>query len=171
MSENILNGTLRRGLKSGENKRIREITEGTGFFYPDEVDIAEELALIALDMKEKSEYKFLVYEKNGEIIGYSCYGYTACTRTSYDLYWIVVDSSYRGKGVGKILFRETEKIVKELGGRQLYIETSSRELYYPTRRFYINCGCEQVGAFKDFYDIGDDKIVYMINVSEDKNII
>jgi Acetyltransferases len=152
---------LRKGLKPGENKRIREITERVGFFYPYEVDVAEELALICLSEKDKSEYLFLSYEYEGKIVAYTCYGPTACTVSSYDLYWIVTDVSLRGKGIGQALMDETEKIIKAAGGRRVYAETSSRELYTPTRKFYEKCGYKIEGIFKDFYAEGDDKVVYV----------
>lgn len=162
---NIKDGTFRLELKSGEDKTIREITESTKFFYPDEVDVAEELALINLDRGVKSEYKFLVYEIDNEIAGYTCYGHTACTKSSFDLYWIVTDNKYRGKGIGKKLFKETEKLVRDLGGKKIYIETSSRELYFPTTQFYLSCGCKEEAIIKDFYDTGDHKIIFVKDVN------
>lgn len=160
----INDGAFRQNLKPNDNKEIREITKETGFFYPDEVDIAEELALINLEKGEKSEYKFLVYEKDDKIIAYTCYGHIACTKNSFDLFWIVTDSKYQGMGIGKKLFKETEKLVAKLGGKKIYVETSSRELYVPTRQFYIHCGCREEALFKDFYDVGDDKIVYVKDI-------
>lgn len=161
----IKNGVFRLELKKGEDKIIREITASTGFFYADEVDVAEELALINIDRGEKSEYKFLVYEVDNEILGYSCYGHIACTKSSYDLYWIVTDNKYRGNGIGKKLFQETLNLVNKLGGKKIYIETSSRELYFPTIQFYLNCGCKQEALIKDFYDIGDDKIIFVKDIN------
>ena len=44
--------------------------------------------------------------------------------------------------------------------RQVYIETSNREQYAPTRGFYLRCGYRQEALLKDFYAVGDDKVIY-----------
>jgi ribosomal protein S18 acetylase RimI-like enzyme len=46
------------------------------------------------------------------------------------------------------------------GGRMLLIETSSHETYGATIRFYKRSGYELVARIKNFYRIGDDKLVF-----------
>lgn len=153
---------LRFALRQGENKRIREITESVGVFHDYEVDIAEELAIDNIEKgPDKSEYKYILMEYDSKIIGYTCYGEIGCTKNRYDLFWIVVHNDYRGMGLGSRLILETEKKILERGGKKIYVETSSSEPYYPTRQFYIKCGYKQEAEFKDFYDDGDNKIVYV----------
>lgn len=155
------NLSLRFELKPGENERIREITESVGVFYQDEVDIAEELAVESIEKGGcRSGYNYILCEYNSEIIGYTCYGNIPCTRDRYDLYWIVVHDDFRRMDIGKKLIAATEKKILERGGKKLYIETSSREPYYYTRQFYMKCRYKEEAVFKDFYDDGDDKIVY-----------
>jgi len=66
----------------------------------------------------------------------------------------------RGKGLGSILLEKSEKSVKEKGGKILYIETSSREQYNPTREFYLKNGYKIETILQDFYDDGDGKVIY-----------
>ena len=94
-------------------------------------------------------------------MGYTSYGPIACTRTSFDLYWIVVAGSYRGKGLGKQLLDASEKAIRGLGGNRVYIETSMRELYEPTRGFYLARGYSPVAVLDDFYAPGDAKVIYL----------
>jgi len=54
-----------------------------------------------------------------------------------------------------------EKAVTQLGGTGLYIETSGQSRYEPTRAFYLKNHYIEKAKFEDFYDIGDDKIVYV----------
>jgi ribosomal protein S18 acetylase RimI-like enzyme len=154
--------TLRFDLKRGENKRIRSITESVNAFNQDEIDIAEELAIDNIEKgADKSEYQFLLCENGSDVIGYTCYGYTRGTKNSYDLFWIVICNEFRGKGIGKKLISETEKIISDLGGKKLYVETSSKDSYYSSRQFYLKCGYMEEAVFKDYYDDRDDKVVYM----------
>ena len=45
-------------------------------------------------------------------------------------------------------------------GRRIYIETSAKPQYEPTRSFYVRCGYVEEARFRDFYAPGDDKLVY-----------
>ena len=56
---------------------------------------------------------------------------------------------------------ETYKEVKAMGGTALYAETSGREHYAPTRHYYDSLQFKLEATLKDFYDEGDDKLVYV----------
>lgn len=141
-------------------KTVKEIIHSSGFFQEYEIPVALELVEEAIEKGLESGY-FFVFAMDGErTISYACYGSIACTKNSYDLYWIATHDDYRGKGVGSMILRETEKKVKSMGGRILYIETSSKPLYTPTQYFYEKHGYFKEAVLKDFYDINDDKIIY-----------
>jgi ribosomal protein S18 acetylase RimI-like enzyme len=76
------------------------------------------------------------------------------------LYWIVVDPAVQKKGIGRYLLKYVEREVKKQGGRMLLIETSSQESYGATIRFYERSGYHLAARIKDFYRIGDDKLVF-----------
>jgi len=153
--------TIRTSVERADVERIRSITDSTGFFYPEEVDTAVELIEDRLDKGPRCGYHFLFAEEDGQTVGYTSYGPIACTRTSYDLYWIVVAGSFRGKGLGKRLLEESESAIRKLGGNRVYIETSMRPLYEPTRGFYLARGYTAVAILDDFYAPGDAKVIYL----------
>ncbi len=101
---------------------------------------------------------------DGKPVAYSCFGIIPCSLLSYDLYWIVTHNDYRGKGLGSILLKETEDQIAKLGGKSVYVETSSKEYYLPTQRFYEKNAYDLKARFEDFYDFGDDKLVYVKKV-------
>ena len=142
-------------------ERVKNIVESTNFFYNYEIPVAVELIQEYLDKGKESGYEFVFAIVNDEVVGYSCYGQIACTNGSYDLYWIVVHNNFRGKGFGKIILNETEQKVKENGGRLLIAETSSQEKYIPTQKFYENNNYICEANIKDFYEIGDGKLMYV----------
>lgn len=156
--------TFRNNPIPEDSFNIKRIVESSGFFYDFEVDVAVELVDERLSKGFESGYLFTFIEVNNEVAGYACYGLIPCTKSSYDLYWIAIDEKYRGKGLGKMLMSEVEKDIKQVGGHNIYIETSSREKYIPTQNFYLNCNCVLEARFKDFYDIDDDKLVYVKRV-------
>ena len=144
--------------------RIKEIVRSTGFFREDEIHVAVELVEEWLYKGEASGYEFLFAEAGGETVAYSCYGLIPCTLHSYDLYWIATHKDFMNKGIGRMLLRETEKAIQKAGGIGIYVETSSREQYAPTRAFYENNGYILKARYEDFYDRGDDKVVYVKKV-------
>ena len=148
-------------LKKGDEQTVRNITERTGFFTSDEVNIAEELAVEHLTKGEhESGYHFIFAHINSATVAYTCYGPIPGSDFGYDLYWIVTDIKSRGKGYGKKLLKETERVIWEVGGRIIYAETSSTAQYEPTRAFYEHNGYLKEAVLRDFYRPGDSKVIY-----------
>jgi ribosomal protein S18 acetylase RimI-like enzyme len=141
--------------------RIKEIISSTGFFREDEIHVAVELVEEWLSKGEASGYEFLFAEIDGKTVAYSCYGLIPCTLHSYDLYWIATHKDFMNKGIGRALLKETEKAIQNAGGIGIYVETSSKGQYAPTRAFYENNGYTLKARYEDFYDRGDDKVVYI----------
>lgn len=142
-------------------EHVQDVIHSTRFFYAHEILIALELVEERLTKGTQSGYWFIFAEIEGNVVAYSCYGEIPCTQGSYDLYWIVTHQNYQGKGIGKQLLIETETTIRQVGGRAIYVETASREQYTSTRHFYEHCHYLKEAQLKDFYDIGDDKVIYV----------
>lgn len=148
-----------RPARPEDRERIHEILVGVAIFTDDEVRIAAELVDDSFAHPNK-DYIVHVAEDQTGIQGYSCYGPTPLTDGVYDLYWIAVDPKQQGHGFGRVLLRFVENEIKRQRGRMLLIETSSKDTYGPTLRFYERSGYEEISRIKDFYRIEDDKIVF-----------
>lgn len=140
---------------------VRRLTESTGVFHPFEIDVAVELVDERLARGAGSGYEFVFAEEDGETVGYSCFGPIAMTQGSYDLYWIAVAKDRQGCGWGRMLLAESERLIAAAGGRLVYIETSGRDVYEPTRRFYLRCGYRIAAVLCDYYAAGDDKVIFV----------
>jgi ribosomal protein S18 acetylase RimI-like enzyme len=151
---------LRDTVRPDDALAVRRIVESTGFFRPDEVEVAVELILTRVEKGAESGYEFLFAEQLGEVVGYACYGPIACTVDRYDLYWIAVAGNSQGQGLGRIILQEAERRIAARAGQHIYIETSGRPQYLPTRAFYQRCGYEIAAVLSDFYDRGDDKVIW-----------
>ena len=126
------------------------------------MDTAVELVEDRLAKGPRCGYHFLFAEQDGRTVGYTSFGPIACTRESYDLYWIVVAGDYRGKGLGTQLLEQTR------GGHRLlrrHAACTSRppraRCYEPTRAFYLARGYTQIAELEDFYAPGDAKAMYL----------
>lgn len=149
-----------RPVKPSDRDRILEILIAVARFTDEEVRCAIELVDEALADPGKGEYIVHVLEDGGGIQGYSCYGPTPLTDGVFDLYWIAVDPRQQGLGYGQLLLRFVENEIRRQRGRMLLIETSSKESYGPTLRFYERSGYEEISRIKDFYRVEDDKIIF-----------
>jgi acetoin utilization deacetylase AcuC-like enzyme/GNAT superfamily N-acetyltransferase len=152
--------TYRQDICPEDAERVRKLVEITGFFTPDEVEVAVELVNERQAKGESSGYHFIIAEHYGRVIGYTCYGPIPCTQSSYDIYWIAVHPDYQGRGVGRQLLKETERRIKNAGGVRIYVDTSQRIQYASTRAFYERCGYQSESLLPDFYAQGDGKVIY-----------
>ncbi len=139
---------------------VRRITESTGFFRPDEVDVAVELVEERLAKGVDSGYYFCFADAKNGPAGYVCFGPTPCTVGTFDLYWIAVATGWQGHGLGRILDDKAADAMRTLGGRRVYVETSGKEQYAPTRRFYERTGYAVAATLPEFYGPGDDKVIF-----------
>lgn len=144
------------------------LTEVTGFFDAEEVAAVREMASSALAHSDSDEYTWLVYRDapGAPPLGYACYGPVSFTDGTYDLYWVAVAPEQQNKKIGKQLLDAMEEDLTRRGARQVYIETSDRPQYTPTRRFYERRGYRQIAHFPDYYAVGDGKITYFKTLDE-----
>jgi len=161
MTSEPKNITIRYEAIPSDQAAVGDIVASSGFFRPDEIPVAVELVSERLENGPESGYEFVFAEVNGELVSYGCFGLIPCTLCSYDFYWLATLEEYRGQGIGKIVLQEVEKAIERMGGKGIYIETSSLPKYDPTRAFYLKNGYIEKARFEDFYDVGDDKVVYV----------
>ncbi len=151
-----------RPLIPADRPAVAEIVSAVGNFKPVEVDTALELVDIFIQNPEQKDYRVVVAEdEQGRIRGYTCWGPVPLTLGAFDLYWIATHPDAHGLGFGRALMMFVEDRVREENGRLLVLETSSKESYGDTVRFYHRLGYEEVSRIRDFYDVGDDKLTFV----------
>jgi len=149
-----------RELMPGDQAALARILAATGFFSPEEQAIALELIADGLTLGPQSHYRFLVAEERGQVLGYACWGPIPGTRFSADLYWLAVDPGAQRRGIGRKLLAAVERAAAASGRFRLYIETSTRPQYAPTRAFYLACGYQLASELADYYAPGDGKAIF-----------
>lgn len=122
------------------------------------MEVAIELVDLALQPNNR-DYKILVADRDGKLVGYICYGPTPMTEGTYDLYWIASDPTVRGQGVGASLISGMEADLRRQTARLIRVETSATEAYGPTRGFYASMKYTEEARIRDFYKVGDDLIM------------
>lgn len=153
----------RKTLQQSDVSAVGALVTATGFFSAEEQQVAIELVEETLARGPASGYEFVFTDdpdKPGQLLGYACFGPIPATLSSYDLYWIAVAPSQQGKGLGRKLLQEAERCAARSGATQMYLDTSGRPQYIPTRSFYEHTGYQVAATLKDFYAPGDDKVIY-----------
>jgi ribosomal protein S18 acetylase RimI-like enzyme len=158
--------------------QLEEIVRATGVFNGDEIAVALELFDATFEEGRRgkeggeghenpssflnppsSDYEFIGAFEVDTLIGYACFGATPAADRTYDLYWIAVHPKAQRSGAGAALMSEIERQLDERRARLVVIETSSRDDYASTRRFYRKRGYDEAVRVRDFYSPGDDRIV------------
>ena len=73
---------------------------------------------------------------------------------------IAVDPDMQGRGIGRQLYAAFVQRIQKRGGRQVRIETSSKESYGATGGYYERLGFSIDGRLRDFYAEGDDLLIF-----------
>jgi len=82
------------------------------------------------------------------------------TNGTYNLLAIGVSSEYQRSGIATEMMRYIENLIKQKEGRLLIVETSSDEAQMRARNFYNKMGYKQMAVIEDFWNDGEDKIVF-----------
>ena len=155
-------------LQASDAAAVGTLVADTGFFSRDETLIAIELVEETLTRGKESGYEFLFAddpERQGQLLGYTCYGPIPATQSSFDLYWIAVSPQAQRQGMGAKLVRETESLAKQQGATRMFVDTAGRAEYVPTRAFYERMGYHVEASITDFYAPGDAKVIYAKNLA------
>lgn len=82
------------------------------------------------------------------------------TDGTWNLLLIAVDPSRQGQGGGAALLAAVEDIAGQRGGRVLLVETSGSAGFEQTRGFYLRGTFVEEARIRDFYQEGEDKLVF-----------
>ena len=82
------------------------------------------------------------------------------TRGTWNLLLIAVHPQQQRQGVGAALMHYVESMLVARGERILLVETSGLPTFADTRAFYHSIGYIQEARIREYYEVGDDKIVF-----------
>ena len=82
------------------------------------------------------------------------------TEGTWNLYLIAVHPDRQGQGRGATLLQHVEQGLAQRGQRVLLVETSGLPAFERTRSFYRRRGYDEEARIRDFYQAGEDKVVF-----------
>lgn len=153
-----------------DKETIESIIRSNENFTDEEKYCAAELLDFYLRDITKGEYLFVcAVDETDKPLGYICYGKTPFADNVYDIYWIAIEPAWQGKRIGQMLIKYLDGILKKNGARMVVVETSAQSKYNKTRSFYEKVGFSEASRVKDFYRVGDDKVIYIKRIGELEN--
>lgn len=151
MSEYVIRNAHARDLKG-----MKEVLDSSELFPSEYLD---DMMDDYLHNKHTTDIWFVGVEDDRPI----ALGYCApekLTNGTFNLYAIAVRKELQGLGIGKMMMNFIEKKLKDEGHRILIVDTSSTEQYARTRQFYIDLGYTKEAVIRDFWNDGEDKVVF-----------
>lgn len=158
----------REYIRGEDVAEIRRLVVDAGVFSPEEIAIAEELAVERIEKGRASTYHFVIAQTAKRLTGYACFGKTPGTEKTFDLYWLVVDPNRQHQGLGRELLQRVETFIGASGGAILIAETSSMPPYEKARTFYRAAGFQVAAELRDFYRTGDNKLILRKEIIHDE---
>lgn len=146
-----------RAMVESDLPSVKEIIDNNEMFPSEYLD---EMASGYVNQQTEELWFVLEHEKSGVIAVAFC-SPERMTEGTWNLLLIAVLKKFQGEGVGSRLITFVEEQLKTLSVRVLLVETSSLPEYKRTREFYPKCGYKQVAIIPEYYDEGDDKVVFL----------
>jgi ribosomal protein S18 acetylase RimI-like enzyme len=150
MSQNI------RAITRHDLEDLKAVIESSGLFPPELLEGM--LSGFFADPENQEIWLTKIIDEKPVAIAY-CAPERMTTGTS-NLYLIAVHKTHQGKGIGSELMNYLETLLKSKGFRILLVETSGLPEFELTRQFYLNCKFTKEAIVRDFYNEGEDKVVF-----------
>lgn len=157
---------VRETIEPADRHRIFNLLHSSGFFLPREMSYGMDLLDEHLMKGDNSSYHFILYEHEGKLIAYGCFGPIRLCDRRYHLLWILVDPNHHHQGLGRHLEKTIVDRIRAFGGVKIYTQASNRDYHAAARAFYESCGYHPVATMNDYYGDKDDVVFYEKNLAE-----
>lgn len=145
-----------RAVAAGDLPALKAVIASTGLFPPELLD-----EMIAPYLAGGSDDFWLAMEDPGRVVAFAYCAPERMTSGTWNLLLIAVSAEHQGRGFGAALMRRVEERSKAAGGRILLVETSSLPDFARTRTFYRREAYVEEARIRDYYQAGEDKIVFV----------
>ena len=147
---------LVRQSTAGDIHDLQEVLRETDLFPP---DMLPDMVL-GVDANPEAKEVMLTCEAAGTAIGF-CYALPEeLTNQTWNLLAIAVHPDHQSTGAGRAMIAELERQLTDRQGRILIVDTSGTQAFAPTRAFYTALGFDEEARIRDFWDTGDDKVIF-----------
>ncbi len=151
-----LSGSVRAAV-AGDLPGLKTVIDATGLFPSSMLD--DMMASYLGDSCEAAEF-WLASVDDGKVSGVAYCARERMTTGTWNLLLIAVHPECQGRGRGAAMMQHVEAKLAAGGERILLVETSALPEFETTRSFYKKLGYHEEARIRDFYQAGEDKIVF-----------
>lgn len=140
---------------------LQAVIDAMGLFPSDALDRMVSFETPPGDTEDPREF-WLVYDDGVEVVAVAV-AYTAperMTAGTWNALLLAAHPDRHGQGIGSALMARVEALLAARGERVLLVETSGAADFERTHRFYEHIGFEREALIREYYDAGDDKVVF-----------
>ena len=152
-------GTI-RPVEPPDRAAVLTIAHTSGLFPADELDdIAATLDRYLSGTS--TDDRWIIATDSASPVGIAYYAPERMTNGTWNLYMLAIDADHQHRGHGAALVSHVEHDLRTGSqARLLLIETSGVPEFAGQRAFYTQLGYHLEARIREFYDTGDDKIIY-----------
>ena len=144
-----------RSTRAEDTPALKAVIDGTGLFPSDMLD-----EMLAGFLKGQGGDEVWLTDYDAGPVALAYFAPERMTQGTWNLYLIAVHPDRQGQGRGTALLRHVEQVLTARGQRVLLVETSGLPAFERTRAFYRQSGYDEEARIRDFYQAGEDKIVF-----------
>ena len=148
-----------RVAQAQDRAAVIDVVRASGLFPPEHITEVEATLDRFLTGVAATD-RWLIAEIGTRIAATAYYAPERMTDGTWNLYLLAVHPDHQGRGGGAALVRYVEQDLREAGARVLLIETSGVPDFAGQRAFYTGLGYHEEARIRDFYESGDDKVIY-----------
>lgn len=144
-----------RALQPGDMARVKDVIDACGLFP----SVLLEGMTAKYFTGETPMERWLTCDDNGPVaIAY--YAPERMTQGTWNLLLIAVHPLFQGRGIGRAIMERVERELTTSGQRVLLVETSGLPDFENTRAFYKKLGYDKEATIREFYQAGEDKVIF-----------
>ena len=144
-----------RSIEPSDLAAIKQLIDATQLFPSEMMD---EMTRAYFDGNPENEIWLTAGDTEGKAVLFC--GNEKMTEGTRNCFLIAVHPDHQGQGIGTELMQHLENRMRDANDRVLLVETSSLGEYDRTRAFYRKLGYEEEARIRDFYQAGEDKVVF-----------
>lgn len=149
-----------RALTAADTQAVVDLVVAAGMFTTEEAPFIEQM-LTGYEAAARDEGHLGVVDDGPDgLVAVAYYQPKGPADRVWDLTMIAVRPELQGGGRGTALLRHVEEDLRGRGQRLLLVDTSGTAQYDRARDFYGRCGYQQEARVRDYWEDGDDLVVF-----------
>lgn len=149
-----------RPITAEDASNVVALTVEAELFTAAESAIVEQMMTDYFAAKAADGHTCIVDDRDGRLIAVAYYEPLPATDRTWELTMIGVHRDEHRHGLGTALLKTVEADLADRGQRLLLIETSAQPAFDRARAFYRANGYDEEARVRDYYEAGDDMVLF-----------